>query len=255
MLRREQGDICCGGPLTSTSVWVQGPFGFEDTILAGGAALTLLGLFIFPVFWSAPIALMTAELSCMIPESGGHVLWVYRAFGPFWSFINSFFAFTCSVLDNALYPALFVEYLGALLYDNSRTVSYGWAVAIKIFVVSVAAMVNIVGVDVVGVCATANMKTSVLNWITSKQGEILNTSRLNAYQETRPLHWEWAFWHPLQSCVYLASFNSTSRGPLPKTFLPPSIGGSSLQSYYGTHRGLSKGLPCCHVLLGLLHGY
>ncbi|KAL3676939.1 hypothetical protein R1sor_026887 [Riccia sorocarpa] len=127
-----------------------GPYGFEPTVGAGGPGLMLLGLLLVPVLWAAPLALMTAELSCMIPESGGHVLWVYRAFGPFWSFVNSFFAFTCSVLDNALYPVLFVEYLSALLYEGRHSLPYGWSVFIKIFIIFIVTVINILGISIVG---------------------------------------------------------------------------------------------------------
>lgn len=72
---------------------MQGPYGLEDSVGAGGALLVFIGLLVLPFMWCAPLAFMTAELACMIPESGGHVLWVYRAFGPFWSFVNSCYAF------------------------------------------------------------------------------------------------------------------------------------------------------------------
>ncbi|EFJ06852.1 hypothetical protein SELMODRAFT_430321 [Selaginella moellendorffii] len=119
-----------------------GPFGFEETVQTGGAVLMLLGLFLYPFLWSAPLALMTAELSCMIPESGGHVLWVYRALGPF------------CVLDNALYPVLFVEYLSALLYDeDTHHISFGWSVLLKVMVLVLASALNILGIGLVGKAA------------------------------------------------------------------------------------------------------
>ncbi|BBN19559.1 hypothetical protein MPTK1_8g11690 [Marchantia polymorpha subsp. ruderalis] len=129
----------------------KGPYGFEPTVGAGGPGLMLVGLLLVPVLWAAPLAFMTAELSCMIPESGGHVLWVYRAFGPFWSFVNSCFAFACSILDNAMYPVLFVEYLSALLYEGKDIISYGWSVFIKIFLVFIVTVINILGINIVGV--------------------------------------------------------------------------------------------------------
>ena len=60
-----------------------GDYGLEDSVGAAGPALTLLGLLILPWIWSLPIALMTAELGSMIPEAGGYVVWINRAFGPF----------------------------------------------------------------------------------------------------------------------------------------------------------------------------
>ncbi|KAJ0076869.1 hypothetical protein Patl1_35652 [Pistacia atlantica] len=62
-----------------------GPFGVEDSVKAGGGPLlSLLGFLIFPLFWSIPEALITAELATSFPENGGYVIWIASAFGPFW---------------------------------------------------------------------------------------------------------------------------------------------------------------------------
>ena len=88
-----------------------GDYGLEDSVGAAGPALTLLGLLLLPWLWSLPIALMTAELSSMIPEAGGYVVWVYRAFGPFWAHQNALWNLVSNAFDNALYPVMFVDYL------------------------------------------------------------------------------------------------------------------------------------------------
>ncbi|KAF3655988.1 Polyamine transporter PUT1 [Capsicum annuum] len=53
-----------------------GPFGVEDTVRAVGPLLTLVGFLIFPIIWSIPESLITAELCTMFPENGGYVVWV-----------------------------------------------------------------------------------------------------------------------------------------------------------------------------------
>ncbi|XP_042494768.1 probable polyamine transporter At3g19553 isoform X2 [Macadamia integrifolia] len=88
-----------------------GPFGVEDSVRAGGPLLSLLGFLIFPLFWSIPEALITAELATSFPENGGYVLWVSAAFGPFWGFQEGFWKWFSGVMDNALYPVLFLDYL------------------------------------------------------------------------------------------------------------------------------------------------
>ncbi|KAK6916344.1 Amino acid/polyamine transporter I [Dillenia turbinata] len=89
-----------------------GPFGVEDSVRAGrGPLLALLGFFIFPIFWSIPEALITAELATSFPENGGYVLWIQSAFGPFWGFQEGFWKWFSGVMDNALYPVLFLDYL------------------------------------------------------------------------------------------------------------------------------------------------
>lgn len=89
-----------------------GPFGIEDSVRAGGGPLLpLLGFLIFPLVWSVPEALITAELATAYPENGGYVVWVSSAFGPFWGFQEGFWKWFSGVMDNALYPVLFLDYL------------------------------------------------------------------------------------------------------------------------------------------------
>ncbi|KAM7474736.1 hypothetical protein LguiB_021979 [Lonicera macranthoides] len=89
-----------------------GPFGVEDSVRAGGGPLlSLLGFLIFPLFWSVPEALVTAELATSFPENGGYVIWISAAFGPFWGFQEGFWKWFSGVMDNALYPVLFLDYL------------------------------------------------------------------------------------------------------------------------------------------------
>lgn len=88
-----------------------GPFGVEDSVKAGGPLLALLGFIIFPIIWSIPEALVTAEMGTMFPENGGYVVWVSSAFGPFWGFQQGWMKWLSGVIDNALYPVLFLDYL------------------------------------------------------------------------------------------------------------------------------------------------
>ena len=96
-----------------------GAYGLEDAIGAGGPFVVLLGIIILPWLWSLPTALMTAELSTAMPEDGGYVVWVERAFGRFWGFQEGWLSWLCSFADNALYPVMFVDYLAYLRGDLS----------------------------------------------------------------------------------------------------------------------------------------
>lgn len=88
-----------------------GPFGIEDSVRAAGPLLSILGFLILPLIWSIPEALVTAELGTMFPENGGYVLWVSSALGPFWGFQQGWMKWLSGVIDNALYPVLFLDYL------------------------------------------------------------------------------------------------------------------------------------------------
>ncbi|KAK9120439.1 hypothetical protein Syun_018056 [Stephania yunnanensis] len=88
-----------------------GPFGVEESVQAAGPLLALLGFLIFPIIWSVPEALITAELGTMFPENGGYVVWVSEALGPYWGFQQGWMKWLSGVIDNALYPVLFLDYL------------------------------------------------------------------------------------------------------------------------------------------------
>ncbi|KAL3743841.1 hypothetical protein ACJRO7_019018 [Eucalyptus globulus] len=88
-----------------------GPFGVEDSVGAAGPLLALLGFLVFPFIWSVPEALITAEMGTMFPENGGYVVWVASALGPFWGFQQGWMKWLSGVIDNALYPVLFLDYL------------------------------------------------------------------------------------------------------------------------------------------------
>ncbi|XP_019166208.1 PREDICTED: probable polyamine transporter At1g31830 [Ipomoea nil] len=88
-----------------------GPFGVEDSVQAAGPLLALVGFLIFPLIWSIPEALITAEMGTMFPENGGYVVWVTSALGPYWGFQQGWMKWLSGVIDNALYPVLFLDYL------------------------------------------------------------------------------------------------------------------------------------------------
>ncbi|KAJ1266012.1 hypothetical protein BS78_08G118200 [Paspalum vaginatum] len=91
-----------------------GPFGIEDSVRAGGGALLpILGFLVLPVLWSLPEALVTAELASAFPTNAGYVAWVSAAFGPAAAFLVGVSKWASGTLDNALYPVLFLDYLGS----------------------------------------------------------------------------------------------------------------------------------------------
>ncbi|HET8578026.1 MAG TPA: APC family permease [Methylomirabilota bacterium] len=88
-----------------------GPYGIEDAVSSFGPGLTLLLLVITPLVWSLPVSLAMAEMASALPEEGGYVAWVRRAFGPFWGFQAGWWSWVNSFVDVAVYPALFADYL------------------------------------------------------------------------------------------------------------------------------------------------
>jgi amino acid transporter len=123
-----------------------GAFGLEDAVGASSPFVVLLGILVLPWIWSFPTALMTAELSAAMPEDGGYVIWVEKAFGRFWGFQEGWLSWLCSFADNALYPVMFVDYLVYLRGDMSPLER--WTIGAA--VISAMTWMNIRGIRLVG---------------------------------------------------------------------------------------------------------
>ena len=91
-----------------------GPYGIEDILGGAGYLKALVILLILPLLWSFPTALMIGELASAIPDEGGFYVWVRRALGPFWGYQEAWLSLTASIFDMAIYPTIFVLYLGRL---------------------------------------------------------------------------------------------------------------------------------------------
>jgi amino acid transporter len=91
-----------------------GPYGLEDIIGEAGYGRALLLLMLVPLVWSLPTSLMVGELASALPEEGGYYCWVRRALGGFWGFQEAWLSMAASVFDMAIYPVIFVLYLGRI---------------------------------------------------------------------------------------------------------------------------------------------
>jgi amino acid transporter len=123
-----------------------GAFTTESLVVSVGPAVALLILVLVPLLWSVPEALIVGELASMLPEEGGYYRWVYRAFGPFWAFQNGWWTWMYSLVDMAIYPVLFNQYLAWFLPELSVTAQ--WLVSLG--VIWIATGVNLRGAGKVG---------------------------------------------------------------------------------------------------------
>jgi amino acid transporter len=124
-----------------------GPYGIEDILGGAGFLKAIFILLVLPFLWSLPTALMIGELASAIPAEGGFYIWVRRALGPFWGYQESWLSLSASIFDMALYPAIFVLYLGKF----SPTLTAGWnGYAWSLFVVVVCCAWNLRGAPAVG---------------------------------------------------------------------------------------------------------
>lgn len=123
-----------------------GAFTLEGLIADIGPGLSLLILLIIPIIWAIPETLIVGELASMLPEEGGYYRWVYRAFGRFWAFQNGWLTWLYSLVDMAIYPVLFNQYLGYFLPDLTTPVR--WIVSLAM--IWVATGINLRGALNVG---------------------------------------------------------------------------------------------------------
>jgi len=128
-----------------------GPYGIESAVKSAAPMYCLIGLMVVPFVWGLPMGLMAAELACAMPTDGGFVLWVHRGFGPFIGFINGVLVLLSAFVDNAAYPILAVNYLGAsgILPDSIQN-DHTYMFIISLGLVAVACVLNIFGVEIVG---------------------------------------------------------------------------------------------------------
>ncbi len=128
-----------------------GPYGIEDTVPALGPGMTLALLVLTPILWSAPVALVMAELASAMPDEGGYVTWTRQAFGPYWAFQVGWWSWIDSFVDVAVYPALFVEYLR--FWVPEMTALERWFLVV-VFIVVLTGL-NLLGVRPTGHAAVA----------------------------------------------------------------------------------------------------
>jgi len=147
-LKPARGKLCLVPLVAATYFMVSGgPYGIEDILGGAGYARAIVILLVLPIIWSLPTALMIGELASAIPAEGGYYVWVRRALGPFWGYQESWLSLSASIFDMAIYPAIFVLYLGR--FDAALTAGwygYGWSLA----VVVVCCLWNLRGAPAVG---------------------------------------------------------------------------------------------------------
>ena len=124
-----------------------GPFGLEDIVSKAGYAGAIAILLVTPLIWALPTALMVSELASTLPKQGGYYAWTTRAMGPFWGFQEAWLSLVGSIFDMAIYPTLFVGYLG---HFAPAVTAGGRGYWIGVALVAAAAAWNLLGARAIG---------------------------------------------------------------------------------------------------------
>jgi amino acid transporter len=126
-----------------------GPFGLEGIVGSVGPGVAILLLVVTPLLYSVPETLIIGELASMLPVEGGYYQWVKRAFGRSWGFTNGWLSWMYSLIDMAIYPVLFLQYLHFFTGDIGRLPS--WLLALAM--IWGATWLNLRGTRTVGVAS------------------------------------------------------------------------------------------------------
>lgn len=126
-----------------------GAYAVED-LIAAGPGLAVLLLVVTPLVWSAPVALVCAELGTAIPEEGGYYAWSKRALGPFGAFCQGWWAWLYTFIDIGLYPTMFCDYLAYFAPEFGEDGNYWLRKGLMIAMIWSFVLLNLFGSRTIG---------------------------------------------------------------------------------------------------------
>src|SRR5207245_11674801 len=131
-----------------------GPVPTETLVHEVGPGVALLLIVLVPIIWSLPEVLIIGELASMLPEEGGYYRWVQRAFGRFWAFQNGWLTWMYSLVDMAIYPVLFNQYLRYFMPGLDARVEWGISLAMiwSATWINIRGSVNVTRVSIIAGC-------------------------------------------------------------------------------------------------------
>lgn len=136
---------------------ISGGYGLEDSVSAGGPLLSILFLCLIPFVWGIPVSFCVAELACSIPSNAGPIMWVNCSFPSWITFSTVLWTAFLNAVDNSLYPAVFADYCATLF-----NLGFFEKSLLKVGFLSICAVINVMGVMLVGTFSVAIMGITIL---------------------------------------------------------------------------------------------
>ena len=122
-----------------------GPYGLEPLFTYVGDHGAIFLLLVTPLLWDIPTILTVLELNSLMPVTGGYYQWVKRGLGLRWAFFEGWWTWLYTFVDLAIYPVLFVEYVGFFFPAIA-----GYKIVGCLSIIWVSALLNILGIVPVG---------------------------------------------------------------------------------------------------------
>jgi amino acid transporter len=144
---------------------VGGPYALEDAVAAAsgsavgtaqGAGWVILLLILMAFLVHLPTGLLTSELASAMPQNGGYIIWVSRAFGNFWGYLEGWLSWCSSVFDAALYPILVVAYLEPAFKNLfGLTAGFSWLTTylLRVSFTIIITVLNVTNIQVYGLAS------------------------------------------------------------------------------------------------------
>ncbi|MCW3072554.1 MAG: family permease [Bacteroidetes bacterium] len=122
-----------------------GPYGLESLISYVGDHGVFILLIITPILWDIPTIFTILELNSMMPVTGGYYQWVKHAMGLRFAWYEGWWTWLYTFVDLAIYPVLFVEYLG-FFFPGAEA----YKIPVCLVIIWSSALLNIRGIVPVG---------------------------------------------------------------------------------------------------------
>lgn len=139
---------------------MSGAYGIEESVMGGGAILTVASIVVMPLIMGIPTALVVAELASCVPSNAGFLMWIHLSFHRIIYLSMGLLSLFYIFVDNALYPTLFSDYCCTVI-----SCSKGVKVGLRLSMLVVTLVLNLLGIETVGIATVLLTVLTVLPFV------------------------------------------------------------------------------------------